>query len=142
MGMGVRAFVFEDHGTIRKVSSKVISDMLMGKSHVAFPEYAGKRIRFAVIFVDMVDRKPKRITRTEFLQVGFDSKGRADGQESTEKMRLAGTVLSGSFSDSSDSNDILESLQPDLAGLKYKDKYRWNPSPSEIRSLKELVFNR
>lgn len=141
MGMGVRAFVFEDHGTIRKVSSKVISDMLMGKSHVAFPEYAGKRIRFAVIFVDMVDRKPKRITRTEFLRVGFDSKGKVDDREATDKMRLAGTVLSGAFSSPSEPADILMSLQPDLAKLKYKDTYRWNPSPFEMNKLKELVFD-
>jgi len=37
--------------------------------------------------------------------------------------------------------DILESLKPQLAHLKLKDKFMWIPTNTEVEQVNELVFS-
>ena len=41
-------------------------------------EYAGKRVRHALVVVDLVNRRPVEIVHAEFAWVAFDSEGRLD----------------------------------------------------------------
>ena len=80
-----RIYLFETSGKIRRISQKLANKLQDGKT--TLPEYAGKILRVAFVFLEFEDRKPKRIEKVHTERWHFDSAGSIQaGHE--EQMRL------------------------------------------------------
>ena len=53
------------------------------------PEYAGKRVRYALVVVDLLNRELVEIIRSEYSFLPFDAEGRIDPAECEKEARLA-----------------------------------------------------
>ena len=55
MGLAVRVFLVEDDGYLRRLPLARYERLLRGEAEGFFPQYAGKRVRYAFVVVDLVD---------------------------------------------------------------------------------------
>ena len=101
-------------------------------------QYAGKRIRYALIVLEMINRKPAEILMTEYSFLAFDSKGRLDAGEREKAARLAMDTL----------EPILPGEKPEriidakhkFAKKRFDDRYIWKPSPEIETAIQRAIF--
>jgi hypothetical protein len=108
-----------------------------GRTDKPIPEYAGKRIRIAMVYVSTRARKPIGILRVDYSIVGFDGRGYVDQEERQEAMHLVGDWWNPF---SAESEDVLDQLRPRLAKLKYTDRFRWTPTFEEKTRIEDLAL--
>lgn len=74
--LSTRHYLFEEDGTLRRVSLRVLEGLVAGK--LAMPEYAGQTVRFITVRIRMVNRRAHKVwsVRTEFFRA--DEAGRID----------------------------------------------------------------
>jgi hypothetical protein len=132
--MVIRTLVFREDGEIRRIPKKISVALWDGQS--SLPEFAGQRVRWATVVLELQDRKPHRILRVDYLRIGFDSNGHLDRSELTERMRIAGAM----FEPIDEPKDILDELRPSLAKLRNETKYRWKPTAEETEKLRVIVM--
>ena len=58
MGLSIRIFIFEDDDTIKRLPLALYERLRKRDPNERLLEYAGKRVRYALIVVDLVNRKP------------------------------------------------------------------------------------
>lgn len=88
MSSSYRVFVVHDDVKISRMSQKTFSDFYFAKKPV-LKQYAGQRLKLAVAFYRIVDRKPSEILRVDTSQVGVTNKGALDQALALESMLLA-----------------------------------------------------
>ena len=81
-------FIVEEDGSIKRLTLKRYNRLIKGHTDVGLMPYAGKRIRYALIVLEMINRKPVEILMTEYSYLTFDSKGRLDASEREKATRL------------------------------------------------------
>jgi len=102
------------------------------------PEYAGKRVRYAEVVVDLEQRKPVEIVKMDYLVMTFDSQGRIDRAERDRKSRLAMDVLPPFDVDKENGN--LVDARHAFAKRRYDSRYRWTPSPEMEQTIIKVIF--
>lgn len=136
MRLGNRAFIFEQDGTIRRIGVAKLSACFHRELSGAVPEYAGTDIRIANVVVGLLNRRPARIVRTYFSVYRIDGSGLLDAAFRTELMHTSMNMVPSLFVP----EDILEALRPDLAKLKLKDHFIWQPTPHQEAALRSNLF--
>jgi hypothetical protein len=126
MGLAVRVFLVEDDGYLRRFPLARYERLLRGEAEGFLPEYAGKRIRYALVVVELVDRKPIEIRHVEYSWLSFDSEGRLDRSEQRKEARLAIEVLPPLSGE--ESLQVIDARHR-FARKSYDDRYKWQPSP-------------
>ena len=93
MGIGIRIFVVNDDDSIKRLELERYDRLLQRDPKERFPQYAGKRVRYALVIVNLVDRKPAEILRIQYSYLSFDSEGRIDPAEGEREARLLLEIL-------------------------------------------------
>ena len=78
MGIGVRFFVVRGDGTFHKWSYNRFERVFDGQEPV--PEFAGQRLRYAMVFVDPNRRRPMGISHAEWRVLRIEDSGRHNPQ--------------------------------------------------------------
>ncbi len=89
MGLGTRIFIVKEDDSLQRLSLKRYNRLIKGHIDEGLMQFAGKRIRYALIVLEMINRKPVEIIMTEYSFLAFDSKGRLDAGEREKVARLA-----------------------------------------------------
>ena len=76
MGLSIRIFIVEDDDTIKRLQLACYERLLKLDPDERLSKYAGKRVRYALIVVDLVNRKPIEVVRDEYAHLDFDEEGR------------------------------------------------------------------
>jgi hypothetical protein len=84
-------------------------------------EYSGKRVRFALIVVDLVNRRPIEILRDEYGFLDFNNEGRLKVSELGKEKSLAFDMLAPLLSDQTNSQVI--DARNKFAKKRYFDKF-------------------
>jgi hypothetical protein len=126
MGLAVRVFLVEDDGYLRRLPLARYARLLRGEAEGCLPQYAGKRVRHALVVVDLLDRRPIEIRHVEYSWLSFDSEGRLDRSEQQKEARLAIEVLPPVSGE--ESLQVIDARHR-FAKKSYEDKYKWKPSP-------------
>ena len=79
MGVGTRIFLDNDDDSLKRIPLAKLERLRKGEEYL--PEYAGKRMRYAFVVMDMQNRKPIGIYIIQYSYLSFDSKGRIDAAE-------------------------------------------------------------
>jgi hypothetical protein len=127
MGLAVRVFLVEDDGYLRRLPLARYERLLRGEAEGFLPQYAGKRVRYALVVVDLVDRKPIEIRHVEYSWLSFDAEGRFNRSEQEKEVRLAMEVLPPVSGEES-LQQIIDARHR-FARKSYDDRYKWKPSP-------------
>jgi hypothetical protein len=89
MGLGTRIFIVNEDDSLERLTLKRYNRLIKGYPDEGLMQYAGKRIRYALIVLEMINRKPAEILMAEYLFLAFGSKGRLDAGDREKAARLS-----------------------------------------------------
>jgi len=81
MGLGYRIFLIDDNDSLYRLSNANFERLNRGEAGECLPQYAGKRVRYAMVVLEVAGRKPLSIVRIEYYLMPFDAEGRIDRTE-------------------------------------------------------------
>jgi hypothetical protein len=136
MSIGVRV-MFLDGDRIIPVSQRRFERLVDRDLNEAMPEYAGQRIRCAMVYVQLADRKPVEVVRIDYMLLPLDPEGRLDADLQSRKMMLAGEMFG--FGMTGTAERVVD-FGPYLAEKQYRAEYKWKPTENEERALVELAL--
>jgi len=140
MGLSIRVFIVKDDDTIKRLPLARYERLLNPDPDERLLEYAGKRVRYALIVVDLVNRRPIEILRDEFGFLDFDHKGRLKVSELGKEESLAFDMLAPLLSDQTNSQVI--DARYKFAQKRYFHKFSRTPT-DEIRvAIAEAIFGK
>ena len=136
MSIGVR-IMFLDGDRIIRVSQRRFVRLVDRDLNEAMPEYAGQRIRCAMVYVQLADRKPVEVVRIDYMVLPLDPEGRVDSDLQSRKMMLAGEMFG--FGMTGTAERVVD-FGPYLAEKQYRAEYKWKPTENEERALVDLAL--
>ncbi len=131
MGIGVRAFLVED-GHVTRVPFRRLDRLLCGDPSEVRGRYAGQRVRCALVYVELLNRRPVAVRHVDYMVLPFASDGRLDRVETERGHRLAIELVGKSFQ--AVSEPVVE-FGPYLAARRYKTEFKWVPTEAEVEAL-------
>ncbi len=150
MGHGHRFFVFEDSGELRPMTHEVHQRLHDGET--SLPEYAGKRIRIALVFLHTEDGSPAEIKAVEGSYIRFDGAGFIDKKWSRQWVADAMDAVDGGppsveyLPDEADPNlvDLARHLsrKRSQAAVERLEAERWQPSQEDMAKISKAVLKR
>ena len=96
-------------------------------------QYAGKRVRCAMAFVEVSGRQVLAIRNIEYSLLHFDAKGRLNKKEWEKGLRL-GMDLLPSIPDGEYPKKVIDA-QHRFAKRRYEHEFKWKPS----RKVEEAI---
>ncbi len=123
MGLSTKIFIVNDDDTIEPFPLTRYERLLRRDPEFKIPKYAGRRIRYVSVVVDLKDRKPETILNIQYFYLAFDTKGRLDVDEREKKARLALDMQPPVYPDKDDRQTI--DARHKFAKKRYDSKYKW-----------------
>ena len=127
MATAFRVFLVGDDDSLKRLPIGRYEKMLKADPKESLPEYAGKRVRYALVILELVNRKPVEIEEIQYSYLTFDAQGRLDPADFEKQVRLAMEVV-GSL-DSAQKHERIIYARHRFAEKRLQDQYRWIPSP-------------
>jgi hypothetical protein len=141
MGLGIRIFIVEEDNTIKRLSLARYERLLKRDPNESLPKYASQRVRYALIVVDLINRKPIEVVKDEYAYLDFDKEGRFKEPvyEEVESSPLDMLDIL-SFERKKDRRVI--DARHKFAMKRYFDKNRWEPTDEIIAAIGEAIFGK
>lgn len=111
---------------------------LMHKAQ-ALPQYAGRQIRLAILYVAMQDGQPQKAVNATHALLDFDDQGYASphgGNFSQEQNRAFWQAVAQSTYDDVDEDPEVQKLRQEM-----RDEFSWMPSEREQRLMLDNIFH-
>jgi len=138
MGLGTRIFIVKEDDSLQRLTLKRYNRLIKGHPDEGLMQYAGKRIRYALIVLEMMNRKPVEVLMTEYSFLTFDSNGRLDADEREEAARLAMDTLAPILP-SKRFGSIIDAKHK-FAKKRFDDRYLWKPTPEIESVIQKAIF--
>ena len=140
MGIGLRIFLVNDDDSIQRVSLARYQRLLRRDPEERLPEIAGRRIRYAMVILEMADRKPLEILRIQYSFLHFDSEGSVNVAEQEREKKLAMEIVPPLATERRGPH-VVDSRHK-FAQKRYDDRYKWTPSPEIEAAIVEAIFGK
>jgi hypothetical protein len=140
MGLSIRVFIVEDDDSIKRLPLAQYERLLKRDPNESLPKYAGRRIRYTLIVVDLVNRKPIEVLRDEYAYLDFDEKGQFKESEHGKGESSALDMLDFFSLEQKDKRVI--DARHIFARKRYFDKNRWEPTDGIIAAIAEAIFGK
>jgi hypothetical protein len=138
MGLSIRIFIVDEDDSLHRLALARYERLLRDDPAESIPEYAGKRVRYALIVVDLVNRKPVEIVHAEFSWLSFDSKGRLDRSGKEKEARLALEAIPPLLGEE-DTEQLIDARHR-FAKKRYDSEYRWKPTSEIEAAIVTAIF--
>jgi hypothetical protein len=138
MGLGTRIFIVKEDESLQRLSLKRYNRLIKGHPDEGLMQFAGKRIRYALMVLEMMNRKPIEILMAEYSFLAFDSQGRLDVSEREKSIRLAMDMLEPIASEQK-SRKVID-VKHKFAKRRFDDRYLWKPSPEIETAIQRAIF--
>lgn len=135
MSVSHREFLFREDGTVVRIPNPKMWEVYCGRQPLK--EFAGKKVRWLSVLVELKDRKPIRIFRPSATMLYFDRRGfmRKDKErEHRQSRRDAGFSWEGTpgrAKETEAQRKARERLQPE---------WEWEPTPEEKAAVEKLIW--
>jgi len=140
MGIGLRIFIVNDDNSLERLSLKKYERLMERTPDISFPQYAGKRVRYAEVAIEFENRKPVEILRMEYFIMHFDSKGRIDSTARDDERRLGVNLIPPIYFEK---DPVVIDAQHHFAKKRFDHQFRWKPTPEiEMAILKAIFKNK
>ena len=140
MGLSIRIFIVEDDDTIKRLPLARYERLLKRDPDERLSRYAGKRVRYALIVVDLVNRKPIEVVRDEYAYLDFDEEGRFK-EPAYEKEDSSAFDMLDFFSIEQQDKRVIDARHK-FARKRYFDKHRWEPTDEIVTAIAEAIFGK
>jgi hypothetical protein len=141
MGLGIRIYIVEENDTIKRLPLARYERLLKGGPNESLPKYAGKRVRYALIVINLVDRRPIEVVRNEFAYLDFDEAGRFKEPE-YEKVESSALDMLDFFSLEQQQDKRVIDARDKFARKRYFDKNRWEPTDEIVTAIAEAIVGK
>ena len=74
MGIGFRVFLIDDNDSLQRLSMARYQRLIDGELGERLPQYAGKRVRCAMVYLEVEGRTPQSIIRIDYTIMPLDEK--------------------------------------------------------------------
>jgi len=133
MGIGCRVFLIDDNDALQRISMSRLDRLLHFDRRESLQQYAGKRVRCAMVFLEVAGRQVFSIRNVDYFLLPFDDKGRIDKKEWEKGMRL-GMELLPPLSDGQHPKQVINASHR-FAKRRYEHEFKWKPS----RKVEEAI---
>ncbi len=140
MGISARVFIIEEDGTVHKLSHAAFERLIRQDPKECLPQYAGQKVRYALIAVEMKNRKPVDILHTEESFFKFDSNGRLDFSDRDEIIEMVYDSLPP-IGKKQPEEKIVDARHH-FARKKYKRRFTWKPTPQIAETIVGMIFGK
>jgi len=138
MGTGLRVFLVKDDDSIERFPLARYERLLQRHPDEYLAEFAGKRVRYALVALDLENRKPSTILQIQYSFLSFDSEGQLD-TAAKEKEIMSGLDMLAPLNGSEDKPEIIDARHR-FAKKRYHNEYSWKPSPEIETSIVRAIF--
>jgi len=138
MGLGLRIFLVSDDDSLEHLSLAKFERLRRGDPEERLPQYAGKRVRYALVVLEVANRRPAKINLIQYSYVFFDAEGRIDTAEREKEASLAVQMVP-SAQVGHYSRQVIDARHR-FAKRRYEDRYRWTPSPEIENAIVDAIF--
>ena len=104
------------------------------------PEYAGKRVRYVHVAVELENRTPIKVVMSQFSYLTFDTDGKIDQSSMEKEMRLGIEMVAPVLLGSQPENVV--DARHRFAKKKFSDRYLWQPSQNIIDAIGQAIFGK
>jgi hypothetical protein len=140
VGLAIRIFIVEEDDTIKRLPLARYERLLKCDPEASLPKYAGKRVRFALIVVNLVNRRPIEVVRDEFGYLNFDADGRFK-EPKHEKGESSALDMLDFFSIEQRDKRVIDARHK-FARKRYFDKNMWKPTDEIVTAIAEAIFGK
>ena len=138
MGTGLRIFLVNDDGSLRRFPLARFERLFQHHPEERLPQYAGKRVRYALVAVDLVNREPVEIIGIQYPILTFDSKGKIDAAELEKEMRLGVNMVPIGTNEGT-SRKVVD-VEHRFLQKRYENRYLWRPTPEIEEAIVKAIF--
>ncbi len=138
MGIAYRVFLVDDNDSLQKISMAKLDRLLHFDRSESLPQYSGKRIRCAMVFVEVAGRRVLGIRNIDYFLLTFDDMGQIAKKEWEEEMRL-GMELLPSIPYGEHPKQLVNA-QHRFAKRRYEHEFKWKPSPKVEEAIMSAIF--
>jgi len=138
MGLGTRIFIVNDSDILKRMPFKRYHRLFRRDPEERFEEYAGKRIRYVLVVLELKSRKPVEILRIQYSYLSFDPEGRLREDEREKAARLSMDMIEPIQSEQ-EPNHVIDARYK-FAKKRFDSKYRWEPSPELEAAIFSAIF--
>jgi hypothetical protein len=136
--MSIRIFIVNEDDSLKRLPLAKFERLRRGDPKEHLSEYAGKRMRYALVFLEMENRKPIGINLIQYAYLSIDAKGRIDAAERERGARLALEMLPPIPSENID-QDVIDA-QHRFAKKQYDHQFTWESSPEIEEAIVKEIF--
>ncbi len=104
---------------------------------ISFPQYAGKRVRYAEMAIEFENRKPVEILRMEYFIMHFDYKGRIDSTARDDARKLGVNLIPPIHFET---DPVVIDAQHHFAKKRFDHQFRWKPTPETEMAILKAIF--
>ena len=140
MGISARVFIIDKDDTVHKLSHAAFERLIRQDPNECLPQYAGQKVRYALIAVEMKNRKPVDILHTEESFFNFDSNGRLDFSDRDEIIEMVYDSLPPIGK--KEPKEKVVDARHHFARRKYKRKFTWKPTPQIAETIVGMIFGK
>lgn len=141
--MSYRIFFVDSGDNVKRVAVARLNRMLERRDRAdSLPVYAGKRVRVAVVLIEVEGRRPVAIKDVSCGVLTFDREGLLDTQSWGEQMRLTANVMSplaALMPPQRSSGQVIDAQQR-FDERRYDHEYKWRPSPEVMKAIEAEIF--
>jgi hypothetical protein len=138
MGFSQRIFFVNEDDSLLRLPLTRYERLLQRDPEERFPQYAGKRIRYILAVVDLLNRRPVEILRVKYSHLYFDSDGLIEPDKRSKEIRR--------YFDIFPSEPIIrypwDPVRPKrtLPEKSYRGEYNWTPTAEIENAILKSVF--
>ena len=137
MSTAIKIFIFDDEDSLDILSVDLYEKLLRRDLDCKLLKYAGKRMRYASVVVELKDKIPLKVINAHYSYLVFDSEGLLDLDERGTKANLALEMLPPVYQQQV--NHTIDARQK-FARKRYDDRYRWQPSTEILAEIEKAIF--
>jgi hypothetical protein len=138
MGMACRVFFVDDNDSLQQIPMARLDRLLHFDRRESLQQYAGKRVRCAMVFLEVAGRQVLSIRNIDYFLLPFDAKGQINKKEWEKALRL-GMELMPSILDEKHPKKVINA-QHRFAKRRYEHEFKWKPSRKVEEAIVAAVF--
>ena len=140
MSVGFRVWTVDEQDRLHRMSVRRFDRLMRGEPDEICPEHAGRRVRYALVFVENENRKPVSIQRIEYGILAFDKNGRLDNDEQQREMRLAMESTTDFLPPLEPRDEQVVDASAKFARKRMKHEFGWEPTAELENAIIESIF--
>jgi len=133
MGIACRLFFVDDNDSLQRIATAQLDRLLHFDPRESLQQYAGKRVRCAMAFLEVAGRQVEAIRNIEYFLLQFNDKGLVHRKEWKKGMHLGMELLP--FIPNEEHPKKVIYARHRFAKRRYEHEFKWKPS----RKVEEAI---